>query len=63
MPAEFTGRTKKRNIATVLYRDLKKKKENYCRYFELNSVEVYGKMYHSILKKTYAYLKILLPYV
>ena len=29
VPAEITGRTKKRNIATILYRELEKKKEKY----------------------------------
>ena len=29
VPAEITGRTKKRNITTILYRELEKKKEKY----------------------------------
>ena len=48
--AEFTSRTKKRNIATILHRELEKKKEKYSGHFELSSVEYNGKMYPSILQ-------------
>ena len=50
VPAEFTGRTKKRNVATILDRELEKKKERYSGHFELSSVEYNGKMYPSILQ-------------
>ena len=50
VPAEFTGRTKKRNIATIIDRELEKKKERYSGHFELSSVEYNGKMYPSILQ-------------
>ena len=49
-PVEFTVRTKKQNIATILDRELEKKKEKYSCHFELSSVEYNGKMYHSILQ-------------
>ena len=49
-PAEFTDRMKKRNIATILHRELEKKKEKYSGHFELSSVEYNGKIYPSILQ-------------
>ena len=39
VPTEFTGRTKKQNIAAILLGQLENKKEEYRGYFELSSVE------------------------
>ena len=50
VPAEFTGRTKKQNIATIVHRELENKKVKYSSYFELSSVKYNGKMYYSILQ-------------
>ena len=48
--AEFTGRTKKRNVATILCQELDKKKEKFSGHFGLNIVEYNRKMYSSILQ-------------
>ena len=48
--AEFTGRTKKRNIATILCQELEKKKEKYIGHFELSRAKYNGKMYPSIFQ-------------
>ena len=50
VPADFTGRTKKRNISTTLHRELGKKKEKYSGHFDVSSVEYNGKMYPSIVQ-------------
>ena len=39
VPREFTGRTKKQNIAAILLGQLENKKEEYRGYFELSSIE------------------------
>ena len=39
VPREFSGRTKKQNIAAILLGQLENKKEEYRGYFELSSIE------------------------
>ena len=48
--AEFTGRKKKRNVATILCQELDKKKEKFSGHFELNIAEYNRKMYSSVLQ-------------
>ena len=48
VPVEFNGRSKKRNIATILHQELEKKEVQ--RSFEFISVKYNVKMYTSILQ-------------
>ena len=48
VPVEFTGRSKKRNIVTILHQELEKKEVQ--RSFEFISVKYNVKMYTSILQ-------------
>ena len=59
VPTEFTGRTKKQNIAAILLGQLENKKEEYRGYFELSSVENRTKiMYLMSHSEIYSYFVI-----
>ena len=50
VPAEFTGRTKKQNLAAILHQELEKKKNKDSSHLELSSFQYNGKIYPSILQ-------------
>ena len=61
--AEFTGRVKKRNIATILHQGFEKKKEKYSGHFEIVILNITERCIPVFYSKIYAYIVIFMSYL